>query len=194
MVLMICTGNICRSPLAEAALRREVGTGSDAPEIVVASAGTRADPRSPVPLESLASASLARLDLSAHRPRLLTAGMLADADLVLGLSREHRRAAAILLPRVTRKAFTVREFARICRSTLPDASPSVAAGASHDRLVGAVRLAAAARGTLSPLDDPDELDIVDPYLRDETVYAESRYGVLNAVGDIAGALRLVAHG
>ena len=191
-ILTVCTGNICRSPLAEVALRRALACDEVPTVFAVASAGTRADPRSAVPHESVTSAALAHLDLSTHSPRLLTATMLADADLVLGLSREHRRAAAVMLPRITRKTFTLNEFARIAHYTLPGLVPSISSDTPRARLTEAVRLAAATRGTLPALDYPGQLDVSDPFARDESVYAASRLDVLRAVETIADVLGQVA--
>ncbi len=80
-VLFVCTGNTCRSPLAEVALRRALG--SAAAKVAVSSAGTAAFDGAPASGPSLELARAAGLDLSGHRSRRLTRDMLAAADLVL---------------------------------------------------------------------------------------------------------------
>jgi protein-tyrosine phosphatase len=52
------------------------------------------------------------IDVSGHRSRVVTAGDLARADLILGVSREHVRHAAVLVPQSWPRAFTLRELAR----------------------------------------------------------------------------------
>ena len=86
-ILLVCTGNICRSPLAAALLDRALAQrGIDG--IEVGSAGTGAWDGAP---EGAYLVGLERgLDLSAHRARLLTRELVEDADLILTMARHHR--------------------------------------------------------------------------------------------------------
>jgi len=88
-ILLVCTGNICRSPLAAALLDRALAQrGIDG--IEVGSAGTGAWDGAPVS-EGAYLVGLERgLDLSAHRARLLTRELVEDADLILTMARHHR--------------------------------------------------------------------------------------------------------
>jgi protein-tyrosine-phosphatase len=91
-ILLVCTGNICRSPLAAALLERALTERSIA-GIEVASAGTGAWDGVPVS-EGAYLVGLERgLDLSGHRARLLTRELVEDADLVLTMARHHRARA-----------------------------------------------------------------------------------------------------
>jgi len=88
-ILLVCTGNICRSPLAAALLERAL-TERGIAGIEVSSAGTGAWDGAPVS-EGAYLVGLERgLDLSGHRARLLTRELVEGADLVLTMARHHR--------------------------------------------------------------------------------------------------------
>jgi protein-tyrosine-phosphatase len=87
-ILFVCTGNTCRSPLAETIARRMLSE-SGKENVFVSSAGTSAFDGSPASDAAILIGVERGLDLSAHRSRKLTEEMLADADLVLVMSPEH---------------------------------------------------------------------------------------------------------
>ncbi len=88
-VLLVCTGNVCRSPLAEALMRRELDRrGADATS--VSSAGTGAWEGAPASEGAYLVALEHGVDLSNHRARLLTKETVRQADLVLTMARHHR--------------------------------------------------------------------------------------------------------
>jgi protein arginine phosphatase len=88
-VLLVCTGNICRSPLAEALMRRELETLARE-DITVTSAGTGAWDGAPASEGAYLVGLEHGLDLSAHRARLLTRDLVEEASLVLTMARHHR--------------------------------------------------------------------------------------------------------
>ncbi|TDT94066.1 protein-tyrosine phosphatase [Streptomyces sp. 846.5] len=113
-VLVVCTGNVHRSPLAERLLTQRLGSAGQL--IQVSSAGTAA--RQGTPMAPQSAALLAEMGgdptgAVAHR---LTADLVRGSDLVLGAAAEHREAAVRLSPQwALRRAFTLRELARLLR-------------------------------------------------------------------------------
>ena len=87
-ILFVCTGNTCRSPLAEAIARRILSDAGKS-NVIVESAGTNAWDGSPASDEALLVGVERNIDLSGHRSRRLTPEMVEQADLVLVMSPEH---------------------------------------------------------------------------------------------------------
>ena len=87
-ILFVCSGNTCRSPLAEAIARR-ILADSGKENVIVESAGTQAWQGAPASDESILIGVERNLDLSGHRSRRLTPQMVETADLVLVMSNEH---------------------------------------------------------------------------------------------------------
>jgi len=106
-ILFICTGNVCRSPMAEALFRRAVsGRG----EFRVLSAGLGAmDGQPPTPHSVRAMRELG-VDISAQRSRMLTTELVRSADLILGMTHSHVDTVALLYPPAAEKTFLLREF------------------------------------------------------------------------------------
>jgi protein-tyrosine phosphatase len=180
-ILCVCTGNVCRSPAAERLLAARLGPG-----VTVASAGTlglvgRA-------IEPRMAAHLAALGLEdvGFTARRLTEADVSRADLVLGLTREHRAEAVELAPAAVRRAFTLLEFARLLGRIQPGELPDTSVA---DRLRAAVPLAAARRQMVIGPVDAD--DVVDPYRLAQEVYDQSFSAIRVAVDTIAD--RLVPH-
>lgn len=84
-ILVVCYGNICRSPIAEALLKRKLKALGLDREFVVRSAGVRAEPGYPAARGTLAVATAHGLDLTMHRARRLTADMAREADVLIAL-------------------------------------------------------------------------------------------------------------
>ncbi len=87
-ILFVCTGNTCRSPLAEAIARRALEQrGWD--HVRVESAGTAAYWDAPASRGSLESAAEIGLDLAGHRSQPLTPKLVAESDIILGMTENH---------------------------------------------------------------------------------------------------------
>jgi protein-tyrosine phosphatase len=151
-ILVVCTGNVCRSPIAEGFLRKalEDALGDAAPS--VASAGTAGWEGSEATPEAVAAAAELDVDIAAHRARRLRPGMAETADLVLCMAREHRDAIVRSTPDVAGRTFTLKELVRLLER-LPEGGPNL----PSRRLAAADRLRRADPTT----DDLDD-DVADP--------------------------------
>lgn len=108
-ILFVCTGNTCRSPMAEAALR--VLLERERPgKFQVLSAGTAAANGFPATLYALEAVKIWSGDLSRHHSQPLTRRLLEDADLVLGMTQEHVKEIVRLLPGAKEKTFLFKNF------------------------------------------------------------------------------------
>lgn len=174
-ILTVCTGNICRSPLAAQLLTarlRDLG-------VVATSAGVRARDGAPMTAEAAALAARRGVDpgaSAAHRARYLTAAHLAAPVLVLAMARDHRREVVELAPARLRTTFTIREFARLAGDVSDDEIRAASDAAGPDptaRLAAALAVVAGRRGLVVPASSPDDDDVVDPYGRSQTTYDRS---------------------
>ena len=114
-VLFVCTGNLCRSPLAEVLLRRRL-TERGIDDTAVSSAGTWAA-HSRAPREAQVVAEELGCDLADHRARRIDAGLLASADLVIGMTADHLIDVAHQAPETCDRLFKLSELARLAVAT-----------------------------------------------------------------------------
>src|ERR1035438_9042945 len=106
-ILFVCTGNVCRSPLAEGLLRHMLRGRND---IQVASAGLGA-------LEGVGATGAAievmaelGIDISSHVSQALGSELVRQADFILTMTRQHYDAIQALHPAAAEQTFLVREF------------------------------------------------------------------------------------
>lgn len=108
-ILVLCSANQCRSPMAGALLARHLAALRI--PIMVRSAGLLQEGEAPPPEVTSALAAYG-LDISAHRSHRVTGADLTEADLILGMSREHVRHAVVAAPETWPRAFTLKELVR----------------------------------------------------------------------------------
>jgi protein-tyrosine phosphatase len=146
-VLYVCTGNVCRSPMAELLFRSWMSPGRD---VTISSAGMQALVGHGIDRSSASALGQLGIDPSHHRARQFETWMARDADLVLTAERSHRDQVMTDLPAAFRRTFTMKEFARLARHVAP---------ASPDAVIADV---AAIRGIDGPVASEVD-DMPDPY-------------------------------
>ncbi len=173
-VLVLCTANVCRSPVAAALLRRGLGGNG----IEVASAGLRVDPGAPV---SAQMAALMDLPRDAFGARQILPEMIEAAGLVLTMTRAHRAQVVSLVPTAVRRTFTLREFADLAVL----AEPADEGQAPGDRLAALVAVAPRLRSrrVAGPNDD-----VEDPHGRGRQAHVRAVGEIETAVGTLAAVV------
>jgi protein-tyrosine phosphatase len=164
-VLVVCTGNVCRSPAAELLLR--AGLAGD-PAVEVSSAGLDALAGAPVD-EPVARLLRDRgVDPEGFRARQLSPSDVRQAGLVLTMTAAQRRAVVTAVPAAVRRTFTVLEFAGLAELADLDGR----AGAPAERIAAVLDAVPRLRAVRPPAEDPAEDDVPDPYGRPDDVVAE----------------------
>ncbi|GAB3915630.1 low molecular weight phosphatase family protein [Microlunatus endophyticus] len=164
-ILIVCTGNVCRSPYAERLLTSRLTLGG----IKISSAGTAALVGADMDQRIRKRLIRARADASAFKARQLTSEMLQEADLVLCATRAHRSHVVRLSPRTVRRTFALAEFSDLARIMPSISNDPRDARYSEKSLVKEVAFEAARyRQNVKPRSVADS-DIVDPYRRASAV-------------------------
>jgi len=110
-VLLVCYGNICRSPMAEGFLNRMLLDKNDKPMgIRVLSAGLHAFGGSPT-AEAIEVMRAEGINISGYRSRQLTRELVEEADLILTMKKEYKDMIVSRHPEFKHKVFTLKEFA-----------------------------------------------------------------------------------
>lgn len=183
-VLVVCTGNVCRSPYIERRLAQLI----DGVGVSLESAGTGALEGEPIDPGSVAELRERGASAGDFAGRQLTSQMIAHADLVLTAARSHRAEVARLLPRSMAYCFTLGDFADLVADldskllsdigTREQVAPWAAQVAS---------LAAARRGSIPPR-PREESDIPDPYRQGRAAFTRMAREVERVLPAVAAVL------
>jgi protein-tyrosine phosphatase len=158
-IVVICTGNRFRSPLAESLLRNATG----GLPVRIRSAGTMELGSAAVLAEALEAAGRYGADLSAHRARSLAGEDLSRVDLVLGFERSHVATAVIEAAASRERTFTLPHLVSLLEHvSVPERFDAI------DRARTAIALADDARASSSsPFDMPELHDPIGRSAREQ---------------------------
>ncbi|WP_457973869.1 arsenate reductase/protein-tyrosine-phosphatase family protein [Arthrobacter sp. D1-17] len=202
-ILTVCTGNVCRSPVAErllqAGLEQVLPGGFE-----VRSAGTRALVGDPVQPLSADIIHMFGGTADGFTARQLTGKMLRPADLVLTMSSLHRGEVLQLDASLLKRTFTIREFARML-DVLQDRESTTADGSyqpdghhhldpisANTALWRKLPARAASVRHLSLAAEAVDNDVVDPYRRSADYYRQMEDELAPAIISILRFARLNA--
>ena len=181
-VLHVCTGNICRSPMAERIMRAELSARyGPQVDVLVHSAGTygghHGEPMNPAAVRMLGELGL---DGGGFSSTWLRQPQMDWADLVLTATADHRSEVLRLEPRALRRTFCVRELARLAEQVRGEDLPP---GSPGTRLRSLVRAAAELRG-LHPAPTRTADDIGDPFGGPDSEFRRTAAAITAAVRTI----------
>lgn len=174
-VVVVCTGNVCRSPYLEHLWRERLDRVWGPGRFDVSSAGVRGLAGEPMTAQSAALLAAQGIDGSEFTARRLAAGHLSSADLVICATRAHRSAVVQLAPSVLRRAVLLPEMALAAGHTPPwvaggpdQGEGSEAALSQWVRSVG--RAVVNNRPAMLGVVAEAEIDIEDPYRGPQVAY------------------------
>ncbi|WP_170323844.1 low molecular weight phosphatase family protein [Cryptosporangium phraense] len=185
-ILHVCTGNLCRSPIAERLMVAGLQSRYQgvAETVVVSSAGTSAP--AGLPIHPLAAAELAKrgIDTAGFRARLLDPEAAERADVVLTATRRHRDRIIAGNPNLLGRVFTWRELAWLVEGL---GNTIVRGDHLTDRVRNLPRAAGLRRGYLRP-PPPTEFDVKDPIGGNEQDFKEAAAEIDDAIEAILSVL------
>ncbi|MGB4026290.1 MAG: L-threonylcarbamoyladenylate synthase [Bacillota bacterium] len=109
-LLMVCTGNTCRSPMAEGIFRKSWKEAGEPYPIQVSSAGVATVPGLPASKEAIQSMKSMDVDISGHRSAPVSYESLERADLVIAMTKAHKQALLARYPEFGHKMATLAEI------------------------------------------------------------------------------------
>ena len=110
-ICFVCSGNICRSPLAEGLFRHYIKLANRADNFTIHSAGTLECYIKEVSVESVIVAKEYGADISSHRSRHLSSNIAAQADVILVMTKAHLNWINENLPQYKSKSWLLTDYA-----------------------------------------------------------------------------------
>src|SRR5690349_7311671 len=106
-ILFVCTGNVCRSPMAEGILRHALQGRGDYRVLSAGLGAMEGQPPSPYAVQAVRELGI---DISGQRSRMVTPDLIHQADYVFGMTHSHIDTVMLLYPHAAEKTFMLREF------------------------------------------------------------------------------------
>jgi protein-tyrosine-phosphatase len=106
-ILFVCTGNTCRSPMAEALFRLRMGVDTDWKAVSAGLYAVRGDPASRYAVDAVREFGT---DLTKHKSQPLTGQLVESADLIIAMTAAHRFHILEVFPEVGNRVFLIKSF------------------------------------------------------------------------------------
>ncbi len=110
LILFVCTGNICRSPMAHALFNARARRAGENDKFIAASAGTWAMENLPATDHAIAAMARRGIDLTPHRGQIVTAAIMDQASVIIVMTRHHLEALAAEFPNHRKKLHLMSEL------------------------------------------------------------------------------------
>ncbi len=107
MILFVCTGNTCRSPMAEALFLHRMGKNT---KWNAASAGIYAPMGSPASDNAISALLELKIDLTGHQSKPLTPELIGHVEMIVAMTEAHRHHILDLFPEVGNRVFLINSF------------------------------------------------------------------------------------
>ena len=140
-IIVVCTANICRSPMGAALLKHALsGKPGGLGDLVVGSAGVSARRGEPVTEHSVTALKKVGIDISHHHSQPLTQQMLNEAKMILCMTESHRSMIQLTAEPVPKHLYLFREFMPNGTKEIPDpyGGPFSLYETSRDEMVEAI--------------------------------------------------------